>query len=332
MGDAPSFSVDTNLFRELGEFLVGRDSTALVELIKNAYDADATEVYVNAIGMRDPDRGSIVIRDNGIGMTLELFTKGFLRVASRMKETQDRRSLVLKRRYTGAKGIGRLAAHRLAHKLEILSVPDARLGTGSDLSLLASIDWDEVERSGTLDQLSARALVVNTEPKMPISSGGTVIELSNLRRAWTVTEIARFQAEMDAFRPYMVSVFEAGPLVQGAHEQGDHARSVACAWRPSRNYLRRVSPAVRSFRRPRTASLAGCERRTGPVAANGATRLTSIKGKSNPTASMRHSRIAHAPQPPRSLGAAGTEGDRRLSESCAGLADGEPGQRPLGPE
>ena len=38
------FTVDTHLFRELGELLVGRDSTALIELIKNAYDADATAV------------------------------------------------------------------------------------------------------------------------------------------------------------------------------------------------------------------------------------------------------------------------------------------------
>ena len=41
-----TFTVDTHLFRELGELLVGRDSTALVELIKNSYDADATEVVV----------------------------------------------------------------------------------------------------------------------------------------------------------------------------------------------------------------------------------------------------------------------------------------------
>ena len=39
------FTVDTHLFRELGELLVGRDSTALIELIKNAYDADATESH-----------------------------------------------------------------------------------------------------------------------------------------------------------------------------------------------------------------------------------------------------------------------------------------------
>ena len=42
----PTFTVDTHVFRELGELLVGRDSTALIELIKNSYDADATEVVV----------------------------------------------------------------------------------------------------------------------------------------------------------------------------------------------------------------------------------------------------------------------------------------------
>ena len=36
------FTVDTHLFRELGELLVGRDSTALIELVKNSYDADAS--------------------------------------------------------------------------------------------------------------------------------------------------------------------------------------------------------------------------------------------------------------------------------------------------
>ena len=40
------FTVDTQLFRELGELLVGRESTALVELIKNSYDADSSAVAV----------------------------------------------------------------------------------------------------------------------------------------------------------------------------------------------------------------------------------------------------------------------------------------------
>ena len=82
MSDSVKFSVDTHLFRELGELLVGRDSTALVELIKNAYDADATQVDVYGERLEDRVRGQIVIRDNGLGMTREQFEKGFLRIAS----------------------------------------------------------------------------------------------------------------------------------------------------------------------------------------------------------------------------------------------------------
>jgi DNA mismatch repair ATPase MutL len=80
------FTVDTHLFRELGELLVGRDSTALVELIKNSYDADATEVLVWGEDLDKPSRGRIIISDNGAGMTRQLFETGFLRIASRLKE------------------------------------------------------------------------------------------------------------------------------------------------------------------------------------------------------------------------------------------------------
>jgi DNA mismatch repair ATPase MutL len=72
------FTVDTHLFRELGELLVGRDSTALVELIKNAYDADATRVVVVGDQISNSEKGSITILDNGIGMSRPDFERGFL--------------------------------------------------------------------------------------------------------------------------------------------------------------------------------------------------------------------------------------------------------------
>ncbi|MCY4671610.1 MAG: ATP-binding protein, partial [Rhodococcus sp.] len=74
----PKFTVDTHLFRELGELLVGRDSTALIELIKNAYDADATRVTVYGERLDSPAHGSIVVADDGVGMTEEQFMSGFL--------------------------------------------------------------------------------------------------------------------------------------------------------------------------------------------------------------------------------------------------------------
>ena len=89
-----TFTVDTHLFRELGELLVGRNSTALVELIKNSYDADATEVVVYGEGLSSPTRGFIPIRDNGTGMNRKEFENGFLRIAARTKAENNRRSPV----------------------------------------------------------------------------------------------------------------------------------------------------------------------------------------------------------------------------------------------
>ena len=79
----PSFTVDTHVFRELGELLVGRDSTALVELIKNSYDADATDVIVYGNNLDDVERGEIVVTDDGVGMDSRTFSEGFLRIAAR---------------------------------------------------------------------------------------------------------------------------------------------------------------------------------------------------------------------------------------------------------
>jgi len=197
----PAFSVDTHLFRELGELLVGRDSTALVELIKNSYDADAIDVTVHATSLADPKTATIVITDDGLGMTAEQFNNGFLRIASRMKEEGDRRSARLKRRFTGAKGIGRLAAHKLAQHLHVISVasdPKTRKPTGA---VTASIDWAKVESVPTLDVIPPDAIIVTPQDVGPESRVGTTIQLSRLRRPWSALDIILFVTEARATRP-----------------------------------------------------------------------------------------------------------------------------------
>ena len=196
------FTVDTHLFRELGELLVGRDSTALIELIKNAYDADATEVTVHGEQLDDPSRGCILVTDDGIGMSVNEFENGFLRVASRLKDQGERRSSLLRRRYTGAKGIGRLAAHKLAKKLEINSVRRVSELGGPQKALYATLDWDEIERYETLDEIdSTDAIRVEAKTVPEKAPSGTTLVLSHLRRAWTKAERARFFAEVQSFDP-----------------------------------------------------------------------------------------------------------------------------------
>jgi signal transduction histidine kinase len=205
-----TFTVDTKLFRELGELLVGRDSTALVELIKNAYDADASKVEIVGRNLTDAAKGEIIIADNGIGMDAADFERGFLRIAGRTKEENDRRSPWFKRRYTGEKGIGRLAAHKLAKKLSLVSRKwdgrrrDELQGFRASSGVKATIDWEHVEKLETLaDVAKSRAVQVDELPKAEITnrSAGTRLNLSKLRQSWTRQSLNSFFEEVATLTP-----------------------------------------------------------------------------------------------------------------------------------
>lgn len=194
----PTFTVDTHLFRELGDLLVGRDSTALVELIKNAYDADATVVTVYGEALTNGAQSVIRIADDGAGMTREQFEKGFLRIASRLKDEGERRSARFSRRYTGAKGVGRLAAHKLAREIDIQTV--TRQGTRLQ-GLHAVIDWDAVEKVETLEDVETTNAIRIESLEGRLAREGTVITLRRLRRDWSPAAHTRFLTELQAFNP-----------------------------------------------------------------------------------------------------------------------------------
>lgn len=202
----PSFNVDTHLFRELGELLVGRDSTALAELVKNAYDADASSVDVTGVGLRQGGTSSYIrIKDNGNGMTPDEFRTGFLTIAGRNKDSGVRTSPRFNRKYTGQKGIGRLAAHKLAKKLEVISIPDprARPNESKLLGVKASIDWDKIEkRAKTFEEIGSTGAIKVEE--FEVQSGdlpGTKITLRSLKRKWSDTQIRDFGLELGLLLP-----------------------------------------------------------------------------------------------------------------------------------
>ncbi|HEY3570004.1 MAG TPA: sensor histidine kinase [Thermoanaerobaculia bacterium] len=111
-----SFSVESRLLRELGERLVKQPEVALVELIKNAYDADATTCTVS---YEPPE--SISILDDGHGMTLDEFKNGWMRIGTSSKEG-ERQSRLYGRVITGEKGIGRFAVRFLGTELDLRTV------------------------------------------------------------------------------------------------------------------------------------------------------------------------------------------------------------------
>jgi signal transduction histidine kinase len=140
------FTVDARILRELGERLVRRPETALIELIKNAYDADATECAVEVNLGRE-----IRISDDGHGMTFNQFRDGWMRIGTASKAVRTT-SPKYDRPITGEKGIGRFSVRFLGQRLQLETTAyDDELDRITLLT--ARFDWpayDESEDIGAI--------------------------------------------------------------------------------------------------------------------------------------------------------------------------------------
>lgn len=144
-GSVP-FSIESRIIRELGERLVKRPEVALLELIKNAHDADAVTCQVD---YAYPDH--IIVADDGHGMTLSNFKNGWMRVGTSSKESV-KASPLYKRTITGEKGIGRFSVRYLGKYLVLETVAyDKALGFKT--TLRAEFDWPSYDRNEDLGQL-----------------------------------------------------------------------------------------------------------------------------------------------------------------------------------
>jgi signal transduction histidine kinase len=130
----------------LGELLVPAPEQALAELVKNAYDADATYCRINIEGGQTRTQ-RIVIEDDGDGMTERGIRDSWLVIGTSSKhltiKTQRFQRIPL-----GAKGLGRLAALRLGRKAKLYSRPRDAAGR----ELILDIDWDRFDNARTIDE------------------------------------------------------------------------------------------------------------------------------------------------------------------------------------
>ena len=177
--DTAKFQADSALLRELGELLVGQAHIALAELVKNAYDADATRCRVS-IGENE-----IVVEDNGHGMSKREFLDYWMTIGTRHKQ-ETGTSRLFGRQVTGSKGVGRLAAQFLAHNLEMTTVPE----TSTRRQLVAEVDWDEAVEKGRLTEAEARYWREQRSTTFPNEGRhGTRIVLRDLKQSWAVDDI-----------------------------------------------------------------------------------------------------------------------------------------------
>ena len=169
-----SVKASSHIITLLGDELIGSNSLALFELVKNAYDADADNVYIKFLDFQT-STPSIIIEDDGNGMSKEIIEKAWLVIGTDYKRREVKESTYKRRTSLGNKGVGRLAVHRLANTIKLETQARGE-NTGSTLN----INWTKlIESSDFIDGLS---VVVNHNVPNIIQSGhGTRITLSELR-------------------------------------------------------------------------------------------------------------------------------------------------------
>ncbi|MBC1801561.1 sensor histidine kinase [Listeria booriae] len=154
-----SYVIEDKILAELlGEQNFSTKESAILELVKNAYDANASRVEVV---LNKTNRGNcLVISDNGEGMGESAIKTSWMHVG---KTSRGYESKVSNRVYAGAKGIGRFALARLGEEIELYSKKDGESG------VLWKTNWEKA--------------VIEKEQNMV--KKGTTIYINKLRDKWS---------------------------------------------------------------------------------------------------------------------------------------------------
>jgi signal transduction histidine kinase len=196
----------TQIIRRLGEELNPSIDQSILELVKNAYDADARKCVVE-LGNITEEGGTIKISDDGVGMNVNDIVNGWLVLGESSKSINKRTKLG--RIPSGSKGLGRLAALRMGNQTILESIPTNE----KDFQFQLLIDWHKYDTAKLVDDVLLPIKKVkigkNHQP------GTTIIirDLKNKIGDREVKRIARglillsdpFDDDPNAFRPTLKS-------------------------------------------------------------------------------------------------------------------------------
>lgn len=193
------------LLRTLGNDLISSDKVALIELVKNSYDADASKVLIRFLGPLDEGKGQIEVWDDGHGMDVDTLQSVWLEIATDTKKKNPRSEGG--RRVLGEKGIGRLAGARLGEEMLLVT----RRSGATEVQLL--IDWTQFDRDDAyLDEIEvawdvgeARYFSDAGDASSAFSSSsieawqrgrGTLLRIFKLRHAWSRKDLEELRTAL----------------------------------------------------------------------------------------------------------------------------------------
>jgi len=191
-GTAP-FQPKARIIKLLGEELITNEVIAIVELVKNSYDADATSVDVVLEDVTNLEEGRIYIRDDGCGMALNTVLDVWLQPGTHAKkDIRERGQTTQKfhRPILGEKGVGRFAAQKIGSLITLTTKTKVE-----KFENIVEIDWKEFDEDKFLSEVSVKWLQV--EPKaFSGDKSGTIIDITFLRKAWTEEMVGTLAKEL----------------------------------------------------------------------------------------------------------------------------------------
>lgn len=192
----PRFDINPHVIRQLGAELVTDQVTALMELIKNSYDADANYVKVtidtqatllDANLFNKDHKGYIVVDDDGFGMDRKTIMQSWLVISYSEKRAVEgvKPKTPKGRTPLGDKGLGRLSTQKLADICEIYTkkIDGEALHVG--------FNWNDFDRVKRLSDVNVGFKNVSLK-----KVEGTRLVLLNLSdvKAWEGANLERFKA------------------------------------------------------------------------------------------------------------------------------------------
>ena len=224
------FRPRARLLQLLGDQLIRSPRLAVFELVKNAYDADATraDITMHRLGTRS---ASIVVLDDGVGMSLDVvrdiwFVPGHDHKALKKERGE---STGLGRSPIGEKGIGRFAAHKLGNRISLVT----RAKDNPEIAV--DIDWARLTAAEYLSD--AKAVIRARDPEVfQGQETGTRVEISELRdQRWTRGDLRRLYRDLvsicspfDAVGEFEVE-FDVSSRSQELADIPDTSEILACA-------------------------------------------------------------------------------------------------------
>lgn len=174
------FQPRARLLLQLGDKLIKNENIALLELIKNAFDADSKKVTLKMERIGDKKSGRIDLTDDGCGMDMKIVEEVWLQPGSDFKEqlfVKQIRTKKFKRLPIGEKGIGRFGVHKLGNKIEMITRMEGKN------EVVVRIDWNEFAKNKFLKD--AKFEVFERTPEYFLRNRtGTRIIVTDLRTDW----------------------------------------------------------------------------------------------------------------------------------------------------